>query len=187
MLPDPLHPAIVHFPLVLAVLAPPIILGLLLVLRRDGARRAGARRSIWGIAVGTLLLLAATARLAIQTGEAQEDVVEEVVPHDAIEEHEEAAERLFVGSLIVLVLAGAGLLRGTPGTVGRGAAAVGSVVLLGLALAVGESGGDLVYEHGAASAYTESRASDGPTRTRDADEEGRTSAGDTDAAGRLSH
>jgi hypothetical protein len=42
MLPDPLHPIVVHFPVVLVVLLPVFALGALLVIRRGGASGLGA-------------------------------------------------------------------------------------------------------------------------------------------------
>ncbi|MDX1395307.1 MAG: DUF2231 domain-containing protein [Gemmatimonadota bacterium] len=148
MLPNPLHPAIVHMPLAVAVLLP---LAALVALWVSG--RTDAKRAVWGVIVALVAILAVSSRVAIQTGEAQEEVVERVVTHDALEEHEEAGERLFVGSLIVLAVSALGLVGGRVGTVARPASAAGALVLLALAIGVGRSGGELVYEHGAASAY----------------------------------
>jgi uncharacterized membrane protein len=41
MLPDPLHPIVVHFPIVLVVLLPAFAIGALLVIRRGGGGRGG--------------------------------------------------------------------------------------------------------------------------------------------------
>ena len=148
MLPDPLHPAIVHMPLAVAVLLPFAALVALWVVGRTTAKRA-----VWGVIVALVAILAVSSRVAVQTGEGQEEVVERVVSHDALESHEEGGERLFIGSLIVLAVAAIGLAGGRTGAYARPASALGAFVLLLLAVSVGRSGGELVYEHGAASAY----------------------------------
>lgn len=96
--------------------------------------------------------------VALQTGQAEEEKVEEVVSENAIETHEEAAEGFLVATGMVLLLASAGLLRGRPGTVARGLATLGTVALIGAGYNVGHSGGALVYSEGAATAYTNSAA-----------------------------
>jgi hypothetical protein len=53
----------------------------------------------------------------------------------------------------MLLLAASGLLKGKPGRAARGAATVGALLLLAAGYRVGHTGGNLVYEHGAASAY----------------------------------
>ena len=59
MLPNPLHPAIVHFPVVLAFLLPIFALGALWAIRR-GARP----RRAWAIPLAASLALAASAWVA---------------------------------------------------------------------------------------------------------------------------
>jgi peptidoglycan/LPS O-acetylase OafA/YrhL len=136
-------------PLALAVLLP---IGVLVALW--AVRRASSPRPIWAVVVALTLLLAASARLAIQTGESQEDTVERVVAHDPLEEHEEAGERLFLVSAIALGLAAFGLAGGRVGAAARPLMFIGAIAILVAAFSVGKSGGALVYEHGAASAYT---------------------------------
>lgn len=148
MLPDPLHPAVVHFPVVLAFLLPIFAAGALWTIRR-GARPMRA----WSVPLGLAALLTLSAWVAVQTGEAQEDRVERVVADAPLDSHEEAAEAFIAGSLVVLLITGAGLL---PGLFGRAARVVGTVAAVGLvagAAVVGHTGGQLVYQHGAASAY----------------------------------
>ena len=148
MLPDPMHPAVVHFPIVLAVLAPVFAIGALWAIRR-GARPARA----WGVTTLVLAALAASAWVSVETGEQQEDRVERVVGERPLESHEEAAETFLLAAAGVLAISALGLARGSVGRVGRLAGAVGTVVLVGLGWNVGRSGGALVYQHGAASAY----------------------------------
>jgi uncharacterized membrane protein len=150
MIPDPLHPAIVHFPIVLALLAPILAAAVFWAIRSGRV----ARKSWIGIVVLQIALVCSTWG-AVETGEREEDRVEQVVAERHIEEHEEAAERLLVLTALVLPLAAAGLLAGPIGTVNRALTIVLSIVALGAAGAVGHSGGELVYRHGAAAAYVQ--------------------------------
>ncbi|MDT8370226.1 MAG: hypothetical protein RQ745_13550, partial [Longimicrobiales bacterium] len=116
MLPDPLHPAVVHFPIVLAVLLPLFAAGAFWAIRR------GSRRSIaWAVPLAMTLLLSGSAWYAIETGEAEEDRVEEVVGDDPIHEHEEAAERFQLLAGFVTLFALGGLAAGRAGEVARAA------------------------------------------------------------------
>lgn len=151
--PDPLHPALVHLPLGLAIVLPLLALAVAVAIRRD----ALPVRS-WALVLGMHVLLVGGAYVALETGKEQEERVEDVVPKEAIHEHEERAE-LFLGvSAAALLVTGAGLLASGAGAAARGAAVLVSLVLLGLAVRTGESGGHLVYEHGAAKAYTDKAA-----------------------------
>ncbi len=150
MLPDPLHPAVVHFPVVLVVLLPLVVLGALWAIRRGVAPSRA-----WVIPVATAALLAISAWAALKTGEGQEERVEEVVPEQALHAHEEDAERFLALSGVLVVLMGAGLIRGRVGQAARVVATAGALGLVGAGIAVGHSGGELVYKHGAASAYVE--------------------------------
>lgn len=148
MLPNPLHAAVVHFPVVLAMLLPLVALGALYAIRR-GARPTTA----WGITsivAGTLLL---SAWASLQTGEAEEERVEEVVSERVIGGHEDAAQ-LFTGIVGgVLLLTIAGLAKGRLGSGARIAATVGTLAVVAAGVNVGHSGGQLVYRHGAGAAY----------------------------------
>jgi uncharacterized membrane protein len=148
MLPEPLHPAVVHFPIVLAVLLPIFAAGGLWAIRRGVAPIRA-----WALPTALAAALAASAWVALETGEAQEDRVERVVAERVLHQHEEAAERFLVLAGIVLLMAGAGLVHGRIGSAARYAATVGTLVLLVSGYQVGDAGGRLVYEHGAASAY----------------------------------
>lgn len=148
MLPDPLHPAIVHFPIVLALLLPIFAAGALWAIRR-GARPVRA----WSVPLALAAALALSAFVAVETGASQEERVESVVAERVIETHEEAGERFLVLSgILALVMAG-GLLAGTAGTAARYVGTLGAAALVVVAVQVGDAGGKLVYEHGAASAY----------------------------------
>jgi uncharacterized membrane protein len=149
MLPEPLHPAVVHFPIVLMVLLPFAAFGALWAIRR-GARPARA----WAIPVVAAAALTLSSWVAVETGEGEEDKVEAVVPNGSIHEHEEAAERFLAFSGVLLLITAAGLVRGRAGRGARLAATAGALGLIVLGAQVGHSGGNLVYRDGAASAYT---------------------------------
>lgn len=148
MIPNPLHPAVVHFPIVLGVLLPISAIVALWAIRA-GARPARA----WVVPVVFAAAVVASAWVAIETGEAEEDRVEAVVGEARLHEHDEAAERFLVVSGLVLLVAAVGLTGGTLGSAGRLLASAGSVGVLVLGFLVGKAGGELVYRHGAAQPY----------------------------------
>jgi uncharacterized membrane protein len=147
-LPDPLHPAVVHLPIALAVLIPAFAL-----LAAVTIHMKGMPPRTW---LGVLLLqalLVGSGWLALETGEDQEDRVEDVVAERYIEDHEELAERFQIGAGLALVVVAAGLLPGAAGSIARGAAVVATLAVLAAGIQVGHTGGELVYRHGAANAY----------------------------------
>ncbi len=157
-LPDPLHPAVVHFPIALAVITP--LFALLCAL---AVQRQWLPVRAWLGVVLLQLLLAGGAQFALQTGEDEEERVEKVVAEERIEEHEEAADRLRNFTVLALLLGAAGVAPGRIGAIARAVAVVASIAAAGLSVPVGHTGGQLVYRHGAASAYTSSR-SEAPSR-----------------------
>lgn len=151
MLPDPLHPAVVHFPIVFMLLLPLSAIGALWAIRRGTAPRAA-----WVYPVVLAAALSLSSWAAVETGEGDEEKVEDVVSESAIHGHEEAAERFLVLSGVLLVVTAAGLLRGVPGRVARVGAIAGALGLAAVGAQVGHTGGELVYREGAASAYAPS-------------------------------
>lgn len=164
----PLHPMIVHAPLVLAVAAP-IVIGVVWWLSRD---RVGRGRHSWIVPI-VVACLAASSVVAVRTGETEEEFIEEIVAESAIETHEEAGEFFMWSTIALLALSlAAPLARAPRWRKGFQAATLAAAVGVGaLAFSVGHSGGELVYEHGAAAAYagTLARAGDDqlPLRTRE--------------------
>ena len=148
MLPDPLHPAVVHLPVALAVLIPLFTLLAALAIR---SRFMPAR--IWVVVPLLAALLAGASWIALETGEDQEERVEQVVAEHYIEDHEERAETFMTVVTVLLAVSFLGLLSGSAGEVGRAVAFGLSVAVLGFAITVGHSGGELVYRHGAGLAY----------------------------------
>ena len=157
----PLHPLVVHFPIVLAMLLP-ISIAVALWIIRKGA----TPRRVWFVPLAFATALALSAWVATQTGESQEDRVERVVARGALHGHEEAAERFLVLSGVLVLVTAAGLARGNVGRAARLVSAAGALGLVAAGVQVGHSGGTLVYREGAANAYT------GPSaiRTREVSE-----------------
>lgn len=147
----PLHPVIVHFPIVLSILLPISVL-----IALWSIRKGSMTRRTWYVPIAFAATLALSAFVATQTGENEEDAVKKVVPKGAVHTHEEAAERFLVLSGILVVVAVGGLLPGTLGQAARLTTAAGALGLVAAGVQVGHSGGTLVYVDGAASAYTTS-------------------------------
>jgi uncharacterized membrane protein len=176
MIPEPLHPALVHFPIALAILLPFGVLAALFVIRR-GARP----RPVWAGLVIAAAILFGSAFASVKTGEAQEELVEDVLASEQpLHDHEESAERFLILAGVVLALSPLGLLSGRAGSAGRAAMAVGSVALFAAIWPVGESGGDLVYRHGAAQAHVMSGSMNVGSATPEAARTSRRDGGRTD-------
>jgi uncharacterized membrane protein len=148
MLPNPLHPAIVHFPIVLAFLLPFVAAGALWAIRR-GARS----RRAWIVPLALSAALALSAWVSVETGEAQDERVEQVVPGQALDRHEDAAELFLNLSGVLLLVTAAGLAGGAVGKSARVVAMIGAAALVVVVARVGHTGGQLVYQYDAASAY----------------------------------
>lgn len=163
----PLHPMVVHFPIVLTFLLPISVFVALYMLRKSASPRR-----VWSVPLSLGIALAVSAFVATRTGEAEEEVVESAVTTEgAIHEHEEAAERFLLLSGVLVLVAGAGLLGGTVGRAARLLTAAGAVGLVVAAAQVGHSGGELVYRHGAASAYVDGAAGGGDVARAEEEEE----------------
>ena len=143
MLPSPLHPAVVHFPIVLMFLLPLAGLAALWWIGR-GSRPVRA----WMLPVLTAAALAGSSWLAVESGESQEDRAETVVGEAAVSRHEHAAERFMLFSVTVLGLTALGLIRGRVGAAARWFAPVAAAALIVAGYQVGHSGGQLVYGDG---------------------------------------
>ena len=148
MLPNPLHPAVVHFPIVLVFLLPVAAIVALWTIR-NGSRPSRA----WLAPLAIAAALSLSTWVAVETGEDQNKRVERVVSEQPLEAHEEGAEAFLTASIVMLVVTAGGLVRGRIGTASRVLAVVASVALVGGATYVGHTGGQLVYKYGAASAY----------------------------------
>ena len=168
MIPQPLHPAVVHFPIVFVVLLPIAAAIALLAIRRGLPAR-----QTWLPVVGLAAALTAVSWIAVQTGEREEEAVEEVVVRSAIHDHEESAELFFPLTIATLALFSVGLVAGRTGQVVRIAAVLAALGLSVAGYRVGHSGGELVYEYGAASAYADAGTAQGNDDDDDDDRERR--------------
>jgi uncharacterized membrane protein len=152
MLPDPLHPAVVHFPIALST---PLFTVLVLLAMRSGRV---PRQQAWAIVVLMQALLVGSAWLAHETGDDQAERVEKIVDERFVDEHAEAADWVLWLGVAGLAAAAVGLTQGSVGGWARGGALVLSLLTLAAAVRTGHLGGELVYRHGAANAYLEKPA-----------------------------
>lgn len=150
----PIHPVVVHLPIALSLLMPFVFLGFALALSRGLV----TRKALY-VAVALQALVFASGIAGLRTGEAEEERVESIVPHEAIEHHEHDAQRFVASafavlalSILVVVVKKEPLARGLVLVTAIGA--FGSAVM---ALDAGHHGGELVYQHGAADAYRPAR------------------------------
>jgi len=147
----PLHPAIIHLPLGLAIIVPLIAVGLTIALWRGWLPKKA-----WIAVVALQALTVASAVLAMRTGEGDEDRVERLVAEAAIEAHADAAAVFTWGAGIVLALTIVVLLlrKVELARIATVIATAGTLAVALLAVRVGHAGGELVYTHGAARAFT---------------------------------
>ena len=153
------HPKLVHLPIALAVLMPFISAALCLAWWRQWL----PARAFF-IAVVLQGVLVASGLLAEESGENDEERVERIVPEALIEAHAEAAETFVAASGVAFAVLLAAALAGRR-RAGLPLALAGvatTCVVLWLGVRVGEAGGALVYEHGAAAAYTKPTAALAP-------------------------
>jgi uncharacterized membrane protein len=146
----PLHPAVVHVPLGLAFVMPFLAAGFAWALW-SGRVRVRA----WVVILGLQAALFGAGLVAMNTGEREEDRVERVVPHAALERHEEYAEQ-FVWATGLTLMTAALVLVARRRAVAHAlalATVAGSVVVGAAAIRVGHAGGELVYVHQAGAAY----------------------------------
>ncbi len=153
----PYHPLVVHFPIALSFILPPLIVVFAYFIKTNRMNPVS-----WLIIISLQLMIVATGYIAMETGENDEETVERVVPKKLIHEHEEAAE-IFVGSgVIVLVLSVAVFfIRKDLGFIIKMIIAFISLISLFLSIKTGKLGGELVYKHGGASAYIEESSPQG--------------------------
>jgi uncharacterized membrane protein len=145
----PLHPFIVHIPLGLAFVIPLVAAALFVA-----HRRGRLPRSAFAVLVGLQVVMLAAGGAALWAGERDAKRVERVVPEGLIDAHEERAETFLVAAGVVL--AGSVALLAVPAgavTAIAGAVLAGTLAVAALAAWTGKAGGELVYRHGAASAF----------------------------------
>lgn len=145
----PLHPLIVHFPIALTFIFPILALLFAYLIKINKMTPKA-----WLIIVGIQLAVVISGYIALETGETEEHTVEKVVSKKLIHQHEEAAE-IFVGSAVLTLVLSIGVFfirkeLQFPVKVGI---AIFGLISCYLAYKTSGLGGELVYKHGAASAY----------------------------------
>lgn len=150
----PLHPVVVHFPIVFSTLLPLLIavFGGLIFTKRISPRW-------WAMVLAFQLALSLSTYIALETGENEEDTVERFVSEQSLEEHEHLAKRFFILTLVGSGLALAGMATSLLGSA-AGLAPIAyaltlllSLLTLGAGIATGHAGGKLVYQENAGAAY----------------------------------
>jgi hypothetical protein len=145
----PLHAALVHVPLGLAFVLPLLCAGLALAIWRGLVPRRA-----WVIVIALQASLVLGGAAALRTGERDEERIERITGHGAIEIHERAAEAfVWVASIVLAVAAAAVVVPARIATTVAAAAAVGTFAVAILAYRTGKAGGELVYTRGGAAAY----------------------------------
>lgn len=143
-MPSPLHPAVVHFPIVL------LLLGTLVALPAAVTPRWHLR---W-IAAALLAIGAIGALIASATGEQDGEAIEHQPQVSALlDQHEDWAERtqgFSIGAGTLAVIAAAATLRWPRAARGLGLAGAAIAVTASFCVfQTGHYGGQLVYRHGA--------------------------------------
>jgi uncharacterized membrane protein len=144
LIPDPLHPAVVHFPIVL------ILLGAAAAIVAAFWRGGHLPR----FAAVLLALGALGTWVAVETGESSGGLLETGSPQmeTLVDAHQTWAKRTFAVSILAAVAAVASALAGRWPRLARGVAVVAAVASAAAAYAVyqtGHRGGALVYRHAA--------------------------------------
>jgi len=163
-----LHPKLVHLPIALGVLMPLMSLGALLAWWRGWLPK---RAWVFVVALQALLVVSGVA--AMRSGKADEERVEHVVGEARIEAHEEAAELFVWGAagVLAVALAVAAVKNERTSRAIAGLAVVGTLGVLYLGYRTGEAGGRLVYQDGAASAFTSGAPAAGDAEAETGSEE----------------
>jgi uncharacterized membrane protein len=144
LVPNPLHPAVVHFPIVLVLLG--VVVAIVAVLwRKHGAP---------AVAAGLLTLGALGTWGAVQSGESDGGLVENSSPevNALIDAHETWAKRTLTISILAAFAAGGSVMTARWPRIARAVAIVAAVAALAAAFGIyqtGHRGGALVYRHGA--------------------------------------
>lgn len=176
----PIHPLLVHIPLVVGVTA-----ALLAVVLWAAIASHYLHYRAWWIVVALYVGAFGGAFMAVRTGHAEHEKVEDVLVHEQpLHEHEEDGERY---ELALGIIAALSLLTAVTFTNRKwgmrlaGLTAAGGVVIVWFALVAGHTGGRLVYREGAASYYVNPQSGSTPSmRAGPGDEAMPADSGSTD-------
>lgn len=147
----PWHPKLVHVPIALCILMPPVTIGILLLVRLGWMDR----RSLL-VAAGLQVALAGASLMALYTGHQDAVAVEGYASDAAMDAHDTRAHQFVYVAVATVGLFGFLLYSGRKPHLQRAAAAavVAAVVAQGYAgYRVGDAGGRLVYVSAAADAH----------------------------------
>ncbi len=143
----PLHPAVVHVPLGLAIAMPFVAIALALAVWKGKLPRGAL-----AVVAGLQLLLAGSAVVAMELGQGEAKAASQIAPGNAIHDHEEAAETFVWFSVGVLAAAvGALFVPARRAPLAAAVVAAGTLAGAVLALDAGRKGGELVFRYGAGS------------------------------------
>lgn len=144
------HPKLVHVPMGLAVVIPLVAF----VVWTTWARGVFPKPA-FAIVVLLQALLVGGAVASLRSGEAEAERVEKIVGDEAIEHHEDAAKAFtFSGAGVLVLMAAALMWKDKRSQTLALVSCVATLAVLALGIRAGHEGGELVYERGAASAYT---------------------------------
>lgn len=148
-MPNPLHPAIVHFPIAMAFLVPLLIVVFAFMLKKNKMAPTA-----WLIIIGLQFILTASGYISLETGETEETPVGKVLSKQLIHAHEEASE-VFVGMTVLALALSVAVYFMRKELQFRLHMGIFIISLLGgfLAYRTAALGGELVYKHGATQAY----------------------------------
>ncbi len=143
MIPDPLHPAVVHFPIVLLLLGAPLAV-VSLFLRKY---------HLPALTAAVLALGGAGALVATWTGEEAAELAGELSGsgEKTLDAHEEWGERARNAGIVAALLAVTSAALGRKPVAGRALGAAAAIAAVGAAFSVaqaGHYGGAVVYKHG---------------------------------------
>jgi len=150
----PLHPMVVHFPIVLSVLIPLAMIAVI-----AASKKITNQRAAWAVIFGFCVLLTVSSVISMKLGEREEEKVEKVVSEQIVENHAEWAEDFVWATFLPLLFTGLMLKKKHPSL--KYLAAASGVAVLALGVITGHEGAELVYQHNAGKVYLSAAASSG--------------------------
>lgn len=157
----PLHPIVVHLPIVMMLLLP-FVIAVLIVAEKKGI----IHEKLWYAVAFYQAIVTGASFLALKLGERDEELVEKFVSEKIIENHEEWGEMLAWTALaiFIMILGSIVLKKIKMMKVMTLVASIGGLLPVVMA---GHTGGELVYRHGAAQAHVQKAENQmGPTQNK---------------------
>jgi len=143
----PFHPMIVHFPIVIAIGLPLIMIAVIMLIKKSEHHR-----NSWRVIFALCFILSVFSFVAHNAGENEEEKVEKIISEATIEKHAEVADIFTWATLLPLVFSGLLMFKNqTPLKVG---AVLSALLVAGLVIKVGHAGAELVYKHNAGRIYS---------------------------------